>query len=43
VHSGSHSRLLYLPSLALPWLVPGVLALLAPGQRVGGTSGAHQR
>lgn len=34
---------LYLPALALAWGTPGVLALLAPGQRVGGAQGLHER
>lgn len=43
VHQGKHDPLLYLPALLLTWSVPAVVALLAPGQAVGGRQGAHER
>ena len=43
VHKGHHDGVLYAPALLLTWSVPAVLSLLAPGQLVGGTQGAHER
>ena len=43
VHQGHHDGVLYVPALLFTWAVPAVLSLLAPGQLVGGTQGAHER
>jgi hypothetical protein len=43
VHKGGHDPVLYVPALLLTWSVPAVVALLAPGQSVGGRQGAHER
>lgn len=43
VRSQDLSVTLYLPALALAWATPGVLALLAAGQRIGGPQGLHER
>jgi len=43
VHSKHLSAVLYLPAVALAWVGPGLLALLAPGQSVAGVQGAHER
>jgi hypothetical protein len=43
VHKGHHDGVLYVPALLLTWSVPAVLSLLAPGQLVGGSQGAHER
>ncbi len=43
VHRGDHDGALYAPALLLTWAVPAVLSLLAPGQLVGGSQGAHER
>ena len=36
------TRVLLVLPLALTWAVPGALALLAPGQLLGGRQGAHE-
>ncbi len=43
VASKDLSTLLFLPALVLAWGAPAVLSLLAPGQRVGGPQGVHER
>jgi bacteriorhodopsin len=42
VHHGDWPRPLHLLALVPAWAGPAVLAVLGPGQRAGGTQGAHE-
>lgn len=43
VHASGSGRVLYLPVALLAWAGPGLLAVLAAGQPVGGPQGVHER